>query len=55
MTIGEVEKLAAKWWVTGPDFKKMLNKLHQLGLILYFDEEGMRDFVVISPQYLLEK
>ena len=26
MIIGEVEKLAAKWWVTGPDFKKMLNK-----------------------------
>ena len=55
MTIGEVEKLAAKWWVTGSNFKKMLKKLHQLGIILYFDEEGMREFVVISPQYLLEK
>ena len=55
MRIEDVRKLAAKWWVTGSNFKKMLNKLHQLGIILYFDEEGMREFVVISPQYLLEK
>ena len=55
MSSGEVQTLAAKWWVEGQDFEKMLNKLHQLGLILYYDEEGMRDFVVISPQYLLEK
>ena len=55
MHIKDVRELAAKWWVQGDDFVRMLNRLHQLGIIVHHDEKEMNDFVVTSPQLLLKK
>jgi len=35
------------------EIKLMLRRFHELGVIIYFDEEGLREFAVLKPQFLL--
>jgi len=40
--------------VDGREVRLMLQKYHELGLAIYFDEGGLRDHVVMRPQHLID-
>ena len=53
ITLDEFKFLAAKHGIEGGDIFHLLHFLHlRIGIVRYYDVEGLRDFVVIEPQVL---
>ena len=53
LTMGDFRALASRHGIEGDDVFHLLQFLHlRIGIVRYYDAEGLRDIIVIEPQVL---
>eukprot|EP00466_Bigelowiella_natans_P013750 jgi/Bigna1/84406/fgenesh1_pg.134_\ len=55
ISVQKITELAAEWVIPEKDVKPMLSKFHDLGVAVYFNEEGLDSHAILNPMYLLNK
>jgi len=54
MTLESIKSICTHHDIHDPrEIGQMLQKFHDLGVNIYFDEYGLRDYVILKPQFLL--
>lgn len=53
LQIVEVIKIAKEFGILGDEVQVFLNDSHNLGDLIHFDEDGLRDMVIMNPQWLI--
>ena len=49
---GDFEAVCAQHRLSGVDASTLIGMMHTLGHIVYYDSDGLRDFVVLKPEWL---
>ncbi len=55
LSLKECAQIAAKFCINENEIVKVLKFLHSIGIVQYYDIDGVRDFVVIKPEFLFVK
>ena len=54
LSLKDCAKIAADLSIDGSEITEVLKFLHAIGIVQYYDIEGVKDFVVIKPKFLFE-